>query len=85
MYYVYCIQNENGKLYYGFTDNLKRRFQEHNENRSHSTRGHQWTLVYYEAYRSEVDARNREEQLKAYGQALAQLKRRIENSFVGKS
>jgi len=34
-------------------------------------------LVYYEAYRSEFDAKEREWQLKKHAQALVQLKKRI--------
>jgi len=38
-------------------------------------------VVYYEAYKSREDARNRECQLKQYGNALGHLKRRISNSL----
>lgn len=80
MHYVYVIKNEIGKLYYGCTGDLKKRFFEHNNNKSFSTKGHKWKLVYYEAYLAEEDAWNREKQLKQYGQALAQLKARIKKS-----
>ena len=81
MFYVYFLKNENGKIYYGSTNDLKRRFKEHNSDKVRSTKKHQWKLVYYESYFSEVDARKRESGLKYYGQALAQLKRRMKNSF----
>ena len=81
MYYVYFLKNENGKTYYGSTNDLKRRIKEHNSDKSFSTRGHLWKLVYYEAYLCEDDARMREKQLKYHGQALAQLKRRIKSSI----
>lgn len=81
MYYVYVLKNERDELYYGYTKNLQRRFGEHNDGKSFSTKKHQWTLVYYEAYCDGKDAMNREKQLKQYGQALAQLKRRIKGSL----
>jgi len=82
MYYVYFIQNEINKIYYGRTNDLKRRMSEHNSGLSYSTKGHFWQLIYYEAYLVEYDARQREKQLKYHGQALAQLKRRIKSSLV---
>lgn len=81
MYYVYLIQNETGEVYYGSTNDLRRRLTEHNEGKSFSTRGHEWKLVYYEAYCAEKDARFREQQLKHYGQALTHLKKRLRHSL----
>ena len=73
MVYVYCLKNkiDNG-LYYGYTKDLIRRCKEH---------GKYWTLVYYEAYLSDGDAREREKRLKDYGQARTHLKRRISGSL----
>lgn len=85
MYYVYVLENENSELYYGSTNDLRRRLAEHNKGYSKSTKGHHWNLVFYEAYRAESDARHREEQLKLHGQAKAQLKRRIKASLRSKS
>lgn len=88
MFYVYLLKNEQNELYYGCTKNLKKRFFEHNDHRSFYTKTNKWKLVYYEAYLDEADAWEREKQLKQYGQALAQLKRRIKklneivNNFV---
>lgn len=81
MHYVYVLKNESGELYYGLTNNLRKRFSEHNSGRSFSTKNHQWRLVYYESYLSQEDAREREKRLKNYGQALGQLKRRIKKSL----
>lgn len=81
MHYVYVLKNEISELYYGQTNNLKKRFGEHNNGEAFSTKGHRWKLVYYEAYFDEKDAYNREKQLKQYGQALGQLKRRIKASL----
>ncbi|MCL0062568.1 hypothetical protein M1N67_03945 [Peptococcaceae bacterium] len=38
-------------------------------------------LIYYEAYKSEEDARKRESNLKLKSKAFAQLKKRIKNSL----
>lgn len=65
------------ELYYGYTDNLDRRLSEH------EAEDKAWGLVYYEAYRSEDDARQRERKLKDYGQARTHLKRRISKSLLG--
>ncbi len=81
MFYVYIIKNETGELYYGFTNDLKKRFFEHNSGKSFSTKNHKWKLVYYEAYLDKEDAKSREARLKNYGQALGQLKRRIKKSL----
>jgi putative endonuclease len=86
MHYVYILQNKLDKLYYGCTNDLRRRFQEHNSGKVFSTRDSQWKLIYYEAYLSKQDAYNRERQLKYYGQSLSHLKRRIKNSLnLGKN
>lgn len=81
MQYVYILKNEVNKLYYGCTNDLKKRFSEHNNNRNFSTKNHRWKLVYYEVYSNEEDAWEREKQLKQYGQALSHLKRRIKKSL----
>lgn len=62
MFYVYVIQSLiDGSLYYGYTNDLKRRFQEHNQGFSVSTRSKRtWKLIYYEAFADKRDARIRE-------------------------
>ena len=82
MYYVYIIKSKkNDKLYIGYTNDLKRRFQEHNEGKSTYTKKFTpWTLMCYEAYLSSEDARERERQLKHHGKAWSQLKRKINHS-----
>ena len=75
MYYVYMVRSKKTKeLYYGYTTNLKRRLSEHNQKQS-------WELIYYEAYKSELDARSRERRLKQYAQALTALKGRLKESL----
>ncbi len=84
MYFVYILQSQKTKeIYIGFTNNLNRRLKEHNGNKSFSTKNKgPWILIYSEMYRSEVDAKERENRLKYYGRALAQLKRRLDKSLM---
>ena len=84
MYYVYVLKSEKyrNKLYFGYTADLRSRFTKHNNKGSNFTKKFvPWLLVYYKAYRSEQDARLREQRLKHDGRAWAQLKRRIQKSL----
>lgn len=80
MHYVYVIENELQELYFGSTNDLKRRLHEHQSGKSVATKGHNWVLVYYEAYRSETDARVREQAIKHFGGSKKHLKSRIVRS-----
>lgn len=74
MYYVYVLKRgDNVMTYIGYTNNLQRRFKEHKTK--------QPNLIYYEAYKNERDARNRERMLKQRGQTVRRLKERIKHSF----
>jgi len=74
MYYVYLIENRKRKeLYIGYTNNLKRRLEEH--------RNKNPELIYYEAYKNEKDARSREKKLKQRGQSIRWLKNRVKHSL----
>lgn len=85
MYYFYVLKStKDGNLYKGFTNNLKRRLDEHNTGLSKSTKGRRpFRLVYYEAFASRIDAKRREKQMKLSGKAWGQLKRRIQSSIKG--
>ena len=85
MFYLYVLKNDIDELYFGSTNDLRKRLKEHNSGASKSTRKHKWKLIYYESYVAEVDARNREHQIKYHGQAKAQLKRRIKNCIEDQS
>jgi putative endonuclease len=84
MYYIYLLKSkEDRDLYIGFTNNLQRRFQEHNNGLVTSTKLRRpFELAYFEGYKSEKDARHRENNLKLRSRALSQLKRRIINSLL---
>jgi len=83
MFYVYVLKSKkDGNLYTGSTNNLDRRIKEHNEGKCFSTKTRTpFEIIYYEAYKSESDARKREHNLKLRSRALAQLKKRIEASL----
>ena len=75
MYYVYVIKDiKTGKLYYGYSNDLERRLTEHNRKTNQE-------LIYYEAYKVEIDARRRERGIKKSGQAISALKTRIKESL----
>lgn len=83
MFYVYILKSiKDEELYIGSTNDLKRRFQEHNKGLVRSTlKRKPFILIYYESYRSEKDARMRESRLKQRGQARIHLFNRIQDSL----
>lgn len=85
MYYVYILQSlKNEKLYFGFTENLQKRFMEHNEGKNISTKlGKPWKLICYEAYLSKKDAMVREKYLKT-GWGRKYIKKVLTNYFKQK-
>ena len=75
MFYVYLIRNNRDKItYIGYTNDLERRLKEHKDKKPE--------LIYYEAYKNELDARDRERKLKQRGQSVRFLKSRIKRSIV---
>ena len=83
MFYVYVLQakDEASRFYIGSTRDLKQRFKAHNEGRSTWTRGHEWRLVYYEAYVTASAARKREHVLKLDGRSRRALMERIKEDL----
>lgn len=66
-YYVYILRSlsKNDFIYVGFTNDLKRRFEEHNSGSEFSTKPYiPFELIHYEAYRDEKDVKRREEYFK---------------------
>lgn len=84
-YYVYILQSiKNRGLYIGYTQDLKRRFSEHNRGFNFSTKKQRpWGLIHYEAYRNIVDAKRREKYLKT-NQGARLLKRMLKEYFYEK-
>ena len=81
MFYVYVLKSmKDQELYTGYTEDLRRRFKEHNSGLNQSTKPRRpFEIVYYEAYKSQIDAQKREHMLKLRGRALGGLRRRIKN------
>jgi putative endonuclease len=70
------------ELYIGSTKDLRKRILEHNKGFIKSTKcKYPYTLMYYEAYIAESDARRRENMLKLRGQARRQLLLRLKDTL----
>jgi len=90
MQYVYVLQStKDGKWYTGHTEDLQKRFSEHNDGRVLSTKGRgPFELIYYEASLNSEDAFAREKYLKS-GMGKRYLKNRLKrflsrkNEFTG--
>lgn len=64
MFYVYILQDKFGKLYTGYTNDLRRRLQQHIKNHTKSTKNRAVKCIYYEACIERSDALRREHYLK---------------------
>lgn len=65
MYYVYILLLNNGDLYKGVTDNIKRRISEHKIGKVSSTSNRRpLKLIHFECYLLKSDAMRREKFLK---------------------
>jgi len=83
MHYVYLLKSINHNfIYIGRTDNLKKRFYEHNNYKNQSTKFYApFNLIYYEAYANKHDAMSREYKLKHHGSVVGHLKKRLIKSL----
>jgi len=82
MFYVYVLESLNhDEIYTGYTNDLKRRLEEHNHGLSSSTKRYKpWKIIYYEACLNKDDAQRREGYLKTT-QGGRLLKRRLKEYF----
>lgn len=83
-HYVYVLRSHADRDFYtGYTNDLKRRFHEHQEGRVPATaRRRPLELLYYEACRHQHDATRREKYLKsAWGKRY--LKSRLRDYLTG--
>lgn len=66
MYYVYVLKSLSCDwLYVGYSNDLERRFGEHNDGKVKSTKAYKpFKLIFYEAFESKKDAKRREQYLK---------------------
>ena len=78
MWYVYVIQSIKNKYWYtGSTNDLRKRFNQHNAGQSTYTKSRgPYRLIYYEACLNEQDARSRELYLKS-GMGKRYIKNRL--------
>jgi putative endonuclease len=81
-YFVYVLISEkDGKLYKGYTQNLKLRIERHNNGEVPSTKARRpLKLIYFEACLSQDDAVKREKYLKTYYGTMF-IKGRLQNYF----
>ena len=78
MWYTYILQSKkDDKWYTGYTQDLRKRFSQHNKGLSTWTKGRgPVTIIYYEACLNEDDARSRELFLKS-GSGKRYVKNRL--------
>ena len=69
MFYVSILKNSNGKIEIEYSETNPEYSKE------------DWEVVYYESYKNQKEAVHRRDSLKLYGNAWAQLKRRIKKSL----
>ncbi len=85
MYFVYVLHSEkDDKLYTGYTQDLKLRFEQHSKGYVDSTKHRRpFKLIYYEASLIQADALKREKYLKThYGKMF--LKNRLKSYVTGR-
>ncbi|MFA6415570.1 MAG: GIY-YIG nuclease family protein [Candidatus Paceibacterota bacterium] len=80
MFYTYILKSKkNGRLYTGYTENLRKRLSEYNARKSTYTKHRGlYELIYYEACTEQTDARSRELYLKS-GKGKRYLKTRLKH------
>jgi predicted GIY-YIG superfamily endonuclease len=74
MYYTYILWSQKSKdFYYGYSEDLEKRFEEHNKGLSQSTAPYRpWKLVFYAAFETQKLAKDFEKYLKTgSGKAFA--------------
>ncbi|MBI3589733.1 MAG: GIY-YIG nuclease family protein [Candidatus Liptonbacteria bacterium] len=69
LFYVYVLESmRDDNRYIGFTNNLKKRLEEHQSGKSQSTKSRlPMKLIYFEACTNENDAKRREHYFKTTG------------------
>jgi len=82
MYYIYLLYSKKNRgLYIGFTENLRRRINEHKRGSVTSTKSRlPLKLIHYEAFLIKQDAKAREEYLKS-GYGRRELKDSLKRLF----
>ena len=77
-WYTYVLRSlRDGEMYTGSTSDLRKRFKQHSEGLTRSTKGRRpLDLIYYEMCKNEGDARMREKYLKS-GMGVRYVKNRL--------
>jgi putative endonuclease len=67
MFFVYCLSSlSRNYLYVGLTDNLERRFSEHQSGKNHTTKPYRpFEIIFSEIFKTRKEARNKEKYLKS--------------------
>lgn len=83
MYYVYVLFSlKDKKFYIGFSTDVQRRLEEHNQGKNTSTKPRRpFELIYYEAHYSKADAQKRERYFKTT-KGKATLKQMLRQSIA---
>lgn len=83
-YYIYVLRSKlDKKLYVGYTENLKSRFEQHSKGQVISTKNRRpLELIYSEACRDKNDATHRERYLKTYHGKLF-IRNRLKSYLTG--
>jgi putative endonuclease len=83
VHYVYVLRSlKDGRLYTGYTSDIRARIAAHNAGKVRSTRGRRpLRLIYYEAYLSAKDARSRELFLKS-GSGKRFIRKQLRHYFA---
>ena len=80
LYFVYVLQNPEGRLYIGFTTDLDRRVRQHQQGEGGWTSSHgPWKLVHHEIFYNRREAIRREHNLKR-GKANQELRKQLNQS-----
>lgn len=81
-FYVYVLKShKDGRLYIGYTNNLKRRLSQHSKGEVTSTKNRRpFKLIHYEYFINDSDARAREVFLKS-GAGHSQLSNILKNTI----
>jgi putative endonuclease len=84
MYYTYILRSKkDNKFYTGYTNNLKLRFELHQNGKVDATKNRRpLKLIYYEACLNQQDATHREKYLKTYHGKLF-LRNRLKSYLTG--
>ncbi len=79
-YYVYILQSQKDKSFYiGYTVDLIKRFNQHNNGESQATKPFRpYKLIFYEAFIDRIDAKHREVYLKS-GWGFRSIKKMLKN------